>query len=452
MKQRKAIVLAAGQGKRMKSAHSKVMQPILNEPMLGHVVRELEAVNTSMIEVIVGHQKEEILDYFKHRIHSAVQEPQLGTGHALMCSQQLNDEEGLVLITYGDVPCVRKETFEAVFNKALEVDALIVSAVLDDAGAYGRIVRNEAGHVVGIVEAKDANEQQKTIKEINTGIICFDQQKLFKHLKELKNENAQQEYYLTDMIEIFVSHGHRVDAMIIDDVDEVMGVNDRLQLVDATKVIQKRINEHWMREGVSIIDPFNTWIDAKSSLASDCIIEPGTTIINSTLLDHVYVQGNSHIENSFVQSFAHIDHSRVVDSVIGASTTVGPHAHVRGHSVIGHHCRLGNFVELKKTIFGDHSKCAHLTYLGDAVVGKHVNIGCGVVTVNYDGKNKHLTTIKDGAFIGSNVNLVAPITIGENALVAAGSTLTHDVEDKAMGIARAHQVNKPSKGQSYKEK
>lgn len=449
---RKAIILAAGQGKRMKSQHSKVMQTILNEPMLEHVIRECEKVNTSMIEVIVGHQKEEIIDYFKDRIHTAVQEPQLGTGHALMCSNQLKDEEGLVLITYGDVPCVRSETFERVFTLAESVDALIVSAKIDDAGSYGRIVRNEHNHVIGIVEAKDASESQLMIQEINTGIICFNQKKLFKHLKELQNNNAQKEYYLTDMIEIFVSHGYRVDAMIIEDMNEVMGVNDRVQLAQATKVIQKRINEHWMNEGVTLIDPENTWIDAKSKLASDCVIEPSVTLINATLHDHVKVLGNAFIKNSTIHAHVVIDRSHVIDTSVGAYTQVGPHAHLRHHCEIGEHCRIGNYVEMKNTRFGDHSKSAHLTYLGDAVVGKHVNIGCGVVTVNYDGKHKHITTIKDGAFIGSNANLVAPITIGENALVAAGSTLTKDVEDQAMGIARAHQVNKPDKGQSYKNK
>jgi bifunctional UDP-N-acetylglucosamine pyrophosphorylase/glucosamine-1-phosphate N-acetyltransferase len=449
---RKAIILAAGQGKRMKSVHSKVMQPILNEPMLEHVIRELEAVHTQSIEVIVGHQKEEILDYFKNRIQSAVQEPQLGTGHALMCSLELKDEEGLVLITYGDVPCVRRETFEKVFTLASNCDACIVSAKIEDAGAYGRIVRTPEGQVVGIVEAKDATSEQLKIQEINTGIICFNQKKLFKHIKELKNQNAQQEYYLTDMIEIFVSYGYHVEAMIIDDMSEVMGVNDRLQLAQASQVIQKRINETWMSEGVTIIDPSQTWIDAKSVLSPDCVIYPGVTLNNAKLADHVTIKGPSFIENSSIDAYTQVDSSHVFDSTIGSQTTIGPHAHIRNHCVIGNHCRIGNYVEMKKTIFGDYSKSAHLTYLGDAVVGKHVNIGCGVVTVNYDGKHKHVTTIHDGAFIGSNANLVAPVIIGENALVAAGSTITQDVEDRAMGIARAYQVNKPSKGQSYKEK
>lgn len=452
MNLRKAIVLAAGQGKRMKSAHSKVMHPILFEPMIGHVVRELEAVNTSVIEVIVGHKKEEILSYFKDRVYSAVQEPQLGTGHALMCSHQLKDEKGLVLVTYGDVPCVTKETFNEVFTKAEEVDALIVSARLHDAGAYGRILRDKQGLVKGIVEAKDATQEQLKINEINTGIICFDQQKLFKHIKELKNTNAQAEYYLTDMIEIFVSYGYKVDAMVIDNIDEVMGVNDRVQLAQATKIIQKRINEFWMHEGVSIVDPENTWIDAKSTFATDCVVEPGATIINSILSDHVHVQGASYIENANIGANTHINQAKVIDSNIGSDTEVGPFAHLRGHCEIGNHCRIGNFVEMKKTQFGNNSKCAHLTYLGDAIVGENVNIGCGVVTVNYDGKKKFVTVIRDGAFIGSNANLIAPVTIGKNALVAAGSTLTYDVEDQAMGIARARQVNKPSKGQAYKDK
>lgn len=452
MRIRKAIVLAAGQGKRMKSTHSKVMHHILFEPMIGHVVRELEAVNTEVIEVIVGHKKEEILTYFKDRVQSAVQEPQLGTGHALMCSLQLKNEKGLVLVTYGDVPCVTKETFEEVFSRAEKVDALIVSARVQDAAAYGRILRDNQGQVIGIIEAKDATADQLKINEINTGIICFDQQKLFNHINELKNANAQSEYYLTDMIEIFVSYGYKVDAMVIDNINEVMGVNDRVQLAQATKIIQKRINEHWMHEGVSIVDPENTWIDAKSKLSPDCIIEPGATIVNSTLSDHVHIQGSSHIENASIGAHTHINQSKVIDSNVGTHTEVGPFAHLRGHCDIGDHCRIGNFVEMKKAQFGDNSKCAHLTYLGDTIVGKNVNIGCGVVTVNYDGKNKFVTVINDGAFIGSNVNLIAPITIGKNALVAAGSTLTFDVEDQAMGIARARQVNKASKGQSYKDK
>ena len=449
---RKAIVLAAGQGKRMKSVHSKVMHTILNEPMLGHVIRELEAVNTDLIEVIVGHQKEEIIDYFKDRIHTAVQEPQLGTGHALMCSSQLSDEEGLVLITYGDVPCVSKETFEAVFNQAQTVDALVLTTVLDDASAYGRIVRDANNQVIGIVEAKDANEEEKKIQEINTGIICFNQKKLFKHLKELKNQNAQNEYYLTDMIKIFHDYGYKVEGMIVEDANEVMGVNDRVQLAQATKVIQRRINTHWMNEGVTLVDPESTWIDASTTIGSDSIIEPNSSLIHATIGEHVHLKGACVIEHSSIGDHSAIDQSKVIDSTVGKHTTVGPSAHLRNHCVIGNHCRIGNFVEMKKTIFDDHSKSAHLTYLGDAIVGKHVNIGCGVVTVNYDGKHKFNTIIKDGAFVGSNSNLIAPITIGENALVAAGSTLTCDVEDQAMGIARAYQVNKPSKGLAHKQK
>lgn len=449
---RKAIVLAAGQGKRMKSEHSKVMHTILNEPMLGHVIRELEAVNTDLIEVIVGHQKEEIINHFKNRIHTAVQEPQLGTGHALMCSLQLSDEEGLVLITYGDVPCVSKETFEAVFKQAQAVDALILTTILDNPSSYGRIVRDVNKQITGIVEAKDASEEEKKIREINTGIICFDQKKLFKHLKELKNQNAQNEYYLTDMIKIFHDYGYKIEGMIVEDANEVMGVNDRVQLAQATKVIQRRINTYWMNEGVTLVDPENTWIDASSVIGRDCMIEPNSLLIHATLKGHVHLKGTCAIEHSSIGEHSIIDHSKIIDSKVGAHTTIGPYAHIRVHCEIGNHCRIGNFVEMKKTVLGDHSKSAHLTYLGDAIIGKNVNIGCGVVTVNYDGKHKFTTIIKDGAFVGSNSNLIAPISIGENALVAAGSTLTCDVEDQAMGIARAYQVNKPSKGQTYKHK
>ena len=271
-------------------------------------------------------------------------------------------------------------------------------------------------------------------------------------MKELKNQNAQNEYYLTDMIKIFHDYGYKVEGMIVEDANEVMGVNDRVQLAQATKVIQRRINTHWMNEGVTLVDPESTWIDASTTIGSDSIIEPNSSLIHATIGEHVHLKGACVIEHSSIGDHSAIDQSKVIDSTVGKHTTVGPSAHLRNHCVIGNHCRIGNFVEMKKTIFDDHSKSAHLTYLGDAIVGKHVNIGCGVVTVNYDGKHKFNTIIKDGAFVGSNSNLIAPITIGENALVAAGSTLTCDVEDQAMGIARAYQVNKPSKGLAHKQK
>lgn len=448
-----AIVLAAGKGTRMKSSLSKVMHPVCNKPMIGHIVDALEASGVSRIVVVVGHGAERVKEYLKDRVEYALQEPQLGTGHAVMMADMLKDEMGDTIVLCGDGPCIQKETIQKVFAANENYSATVVTSVLEDGARYGRIVRNENGLVEKIIEAKDCNEEQLAIREINTGIFCFKNQLLFEGLKEIKNENAQNEYYLTDLLEIFNGHGYPVNAMVLKDSDEAMGVNDRVDLAKANAWMRQYINHQHMLDGVTLIDPNNTYIDADVVIGEDSIIYPNVTIQGKSIIGkNVTILPGSFLVNAIIEDDVTIDSSRITDSIVRTRSTIGPMSHLRNDTEIGEDCRVGNFVEFKNTKFGNHSKCAHLTYVGDASVGEYVNFGCGVVTVNYDGKDKFRTVIKDGAFIGSNCNLIAPVTIGENALLAAGSTITSDVEDGDMGIARSRQENKTGYGTKYKNK
>lgn len=450
---RSAIVLAAGKGTRMKSSLNKVMHPVSNKPMIGHIVTNLRKAGVDQIVVVVGHGAESVKEYLGDSVQYALQEPQLGTGHAVMQAQCLKEAQGDTLILCGDGPCIQSDTIEAAFAANADSEMTVVTAVLPEGERYGRIVRDAAGNVEKIVEAKDCTPEQLAIREINTGIFCFKNQSLFENLKAIGNENAQKEYYLTDLVEIFNSKGLRVKAMIVSDPQETMGVNDRIDLARAQKWMTRHVCEHHMRNGVTIIDPDTTYIDVDVEIGQDTVIYPNVILQGETKIGaHVTILSNSFLRNATIADDVTIDSSKIVESSVGAGTTIGPMSHLRNHTVIAENCRIGNFVEFKNSTFGTGSKCAHLTYVGDADVGSGVNFGCGVVTVNYDGKHKYRTTIKDGAFIGSNVNLIAPVTVGENALLAAGSTITDDVEDGDMGIARSRQQIKSGYGTKYKNK
>lgn len=450
---RSAIVLAAGKGTRMKSDKCKVMHEVLHKPMIGHIVESLRKANVDRIVVVVGHGAESVKEYLKDSVEYALQEPQLGTGHSAMQAEMLKEEKGDTIILCGDGPCIQSETILKVFEANKDHACSVVTAVLEDGARYGRIVRNEKNLVEKIVEAKDCSSEELEIKEINTGIFCFKNELLFEGLKEIKNNNAQNEYYLTDLVEIFNKKGLSVNAMVVDDVDETMGVNDRVDLAKAQKWLKQHVNKKHMMNGVTLIDPDNTYIDTEVSIGVDSVIYPNVHLEGNTVIgNNVTIFPNSYLRNAVIEDGAVIDSSKVVESKVGANSTVGPMSHLRNNTVVASNCRIGNFVEFKNTNFGEGSKCAHLTYVGDSDVGKGVNFGCGVVTVNYDGKNKFRTTIKDGAFIGSNCNLIAPVTIGENALLAAGSTITSSVEDGDMGIARSRQSIKKGYGTVYKNK
>jgi bifunctional UDP-N-acetylglucosamine pyrophosphorylase / glucosamine-1-phosphate N-acetyltransferase len=446
MSNRYAIILAAGQGTRMKSKLYKVLHPVCGKPMVQHVIDQVKSLNINEIVTIVGHGAEKVKEQLGNDSQYALQAEQLGTAHAVLQSEEmLADKEGVTIVVCGDTPLIKAETMEALFKHHEETNAkaTILTARAEDPAGYGRIVRNAEGFVEKIVEHKDATEQERSINEINTGTYCFDNKLLFESIHKVSNDNVQGEYYLPDVIEILKNQGEIVSAYVTDSFAETLGVNDRVALAEAERTMKKRINEFHMRNGVSIIDPDNTYIGPDVSIGQDTVVYPGTTISGQTVIgSECQVGPNSEISDCEIGNNTIIRQSAAFSSKIGSEVNIGPFAHIRPDSDIHDEVKIGNFVEIKKAVFGRGSKASHLSYIGDAEVGSDVNIGCGSITVNYDGKNKFLTKIEDGVFIGCNSNLVAPVTIGKGAYVAAGSTITEDVPGEALAVARARQVNK----------
>lgn len=446
MNKRYAVILAAGQGTRMKSKLYKVLHPVAGKPMVQHVVNQLQKVKLDKMVTIVGFGAEKVKEKIGGQSEFVTQEEQLGTGHAVIQAEELlKDAEGTTIVACGDTPLIKGETFQALFehHESLGASATILTAKADDPTGYGRVIRTETNEVSRIVEHKDANEGELLVSEINTGTYCFDNKSLFAALKEVSNDNAQGEYYLPDVIEILREKGKLVTAFMTSDFDETMGINDRVALAQAEKVMRERINEGHMRNGVSILDPQNTYIEPDVIIGQDAVIHPGTVLRGNTVIQADAVIGpNSEITNCHIGEGTVVNNSVACDSKIGDRVKIGPFAHIRPESTIGNDAKLGNFVEIKKTSLGDNSKVSHLSYIGDAEVGSNVNVGCGTITVNYDGKNKFLTTIEDDAFIGCNSNLIAPVTVGKGSYVAAGSTITKDVPPEALSVARARQTNK----------
>ncbi|MBB2481440.1 bifunctional UDP-N-acetylglucosamine diphosphorylase/glucosamine-1-phosphate N-acetyltransferase GlmU [Bacillus sp. APMAM] len=446
MTNRFAVILAAGQGTRMKSKLYKVLHPVCGKPMVEHVVDQISKLNVNKMVTIIGHGADLVKSKLDGKTLYALQEEQLGTAHAVMQAEQdLSKENGTTVVVCGDTPLIKAETIEALLKHHEEQNAkaTILTAYTEKPDGYGRIIRNDAGYVEKIVEHKDASDEERKVKEINTGVFCFDNQKLFEALKQVKNDNAQNEYYLPDVIEILKSQGEIVSAYQTDDMDETLGVNDRIALASAERIMRRRINETHMRNGVTIIDPDNTYIESDVVIGADTIIQPGSILSGKTVIGEDCIIGpNSEIKDCEVGNGSNIKQSVAQQSSIGSHVNIGPFAHIRPESLIEENVKIGNFVEIKKAKFGKGSKASHLSYIGDAEVGADVNIGCGSITVNYDGKNKFLTKIEDGVFVGCNSNLVAPVTIGKNAYIAAGSTITDDIPAESLSIARARQVNK----------
>jgi bifunctional UDP-N-acetylglucosamine pyrophosphorylase / glucosamine-1-phosphate N-acetyltransferase len=446
MSKRYAIILAAGQGTRMKSKLYKVLHPVCGKPMVQHVVDQISHLQIENIVTIIGHGAEMVKAQLGDTCSYALQAEQLGTAHAVIqASESLENKEGTTIVVCGDTPLIKAETMESLFQHHLATGAKasVLTAKADDPTGYGRIIRNSSGHVEKIVEHKDASEAERKITEINTGTYCFDNQSLFNALKNVSNDNVQGEYYLPDVIEILKKQGEMVVAYQTSDFNETLGINDRVALAEAESTMKKRINEAHMRAGVTIIDSQNTYIDSDVIIGRDTVIYPGTIIKGKTVIGEDCIIGpNSEIEACEIGNGTVIKQSVAHQSSIGSQVNIGPFAHIRPESAISDDVKIGNFVELKKTKFGKGSKASHLSYIGDTEVGEDVNLGCGSITVNYDGKRKHLTKIEDGVFVGCNSNLVAPVTIGKGAYIAAGSTITQDVPGDALSIARARQVNK----------
>ena len=441
-----AVVLAAGQGTRMKSKLYKVLHPVCGKSMVEHVIDHINTLNTDRIVTVVGHGAEMVKEKLGSKSEYVLQAEQLGTGHAVQQAEQLlGNLEGTTLVVCGDTPLIRPETMQALFehHQASNAKATILTAIADNPTGYGRIIRDENSQVSQIVEQKDATEEQRLVKEINTGTYCFDNKALFETLKLVKNDNAQGEYYLPDVVEILQKQGEVVSAFITEDFNETLGVNDRFALAQAEGLMRARINERHMRNGVTIINPESTHISSDAIIGSDTIIKPGTIIEGATVIGEDCIIGpNSHLVNANIGNRTTIHSSVILDSKVGNDTAVGPFAHLRPESSLGDHVKIGNFVEVKKSVIDDNSKVSHLSYIGDAEVGQNVNIGCGTITVNYDGKNKFKTIIEDDVFVGCNSNLVAPVILKEGAYVAAGSTITKEVPSEALAIARSRQENK----------
>ena len=441
------IVLAAGLGKRMKSKLHKVLHPVCGKPMVSHVLGALEGAGVRRIVVVVGHGAEEVRAALGGRAEFAMQERQLGTGHAVRAAEALlAGEEGLAVVACGDSPLLRAETLSGMIalHRERGAAATVLTAVVDDPGGLGRIVRGADGAVERIVEAKDASEEERNIREINAGTYVFDLRLLFEALARVKNENRQGEYYLTDVVSILREEGRPVLGYRAADPAEAFGVNDRAELAEAERLMRRRINREHMMNGVTIVDPETTYIDADVSIGRDTVVHPGTMLRGGTRIGEGCVIGpQCDITDSEVADGAAVRHSVLNGAVVGARTTVGPFAYLRPGTRLGEDVKIGDFVETKNAWIGDGSKVSHLAYVGDARIGRNVNFGCGAITVNYDGYSKSETIVEDDAFIGSNVNLVAPVRIGRGAFVVAGSTITKDVGEDDMAVARERQTNKP---------
>ncbi|MGB9858857.1 MAG: bifunctional UDP-N-acetylglucosamine diphosphorylase/glucosamine-1-phosphate N-acetyltransferase GlmU [Moorellaceae bacterium] len=444
-----AVILAAGEGKRMRSDVPKVLHRIAGKTLVEHVIAAVEAAGVEEIILVVGHGGEQVQAELGPGFKYAWQEKQLGTGHALAQAKALAQEADLLLVLCGDTPLLRPQTLAGLVaeHQKQRAAATLLVAEIEDPTGYGRVVRDREGRVQRIVEERDAGEGVKAIKEVNAGAYCFDASRVWPALAEIKPENAQQEYYLTDVVHWFCRRGDLVQAVSCADPEEILGVNDRVQLARAGKVLHRRVNERLMLHGVTLVDPDVTYIDVGVEVGRDTVIFPFTFLEGSTSIGSGCTIGPcTKIKDSRIGDATVVTHAVLQESLVGSGCQVGPFAYLRPGTVLADRVKVGDFVEIKASRIGEGSKVPHLTYLGDAVVGKGVNIGAGTITCNYDGQKKWRTVIGDGAFIGSNTNLVAPVEVGEKALVGAGSTITENVPSGALALGRARQVNLLGRG------
>lgn len=430
----------------MKSSTSKVLHEIFHKPLVYYPIEAARYAGAQEVCLVVGHKSEEVMKTFGDTVKYALQAERLGTGHAVMQAMDFIGDDGEILVLYGDTPLITAQTIEKMlaFHRKKKNAVTVLSALVDDPTGYGRIVRDESKHFVKIVEQKDATDEEKRITEINGGMYVFEAKHLKSALSKITNNNKQQEYYLTDTIEILLHEGYNVDAIAIMNPDDILGVNSREQLAQATAIMKQRINRKHMDNGVTLIDPHHTYIDPEVEIGQDTVIEPGCIIEGNTSIGENCIIGyNTKIRNCKVGNSVAIESSMLIDSQIDEGCHIGPFAYIRPNSHIGAKVKIGDFVEIKNATIGEGTKVSHLTYIGDADVGRDVNFGCGTVVVNYDGEKKHRTIIKDHAFIGCNTNLVSPVVIEENVYTAAGSTITQDVPKNSLAIARARQEIKP---------
>jgi bifunctional UDP-N-acetylglucosamine pyrophosphorylase / glucosamine-1-phosphate N-acetyltransferase len=440
------VILAAGQGTRMKSNLPKVLHPISGRPMIERVLDTANTVAPATVTVIVGHKADVVRDRLgTTNVHFALQEPQLGTAHALQQAEPLlADRSGALVLLSGDVPLLSPNTLQRLLetHRGSGAAATVVTATVDRPYGYGRIVRTR-GRIARIVEERDASPTQRQIKEINSGIYAFDLAPLFDSLRSIAAQNAQGEFYLTDLIAIYRRRKLPVETFLVENAQEIRGINSRSELAEVSRLVRQKKNEELMAAGVTLIDPATTYVDPEAEVAADTVLHPG-----------VVIEGRTRIGSACeIQAYVRISDSEIGDRVtinsyclisgaqVATGAALGPFAHLRPGTVVGEDAKIGNFVELKNTSLGPRSKANHLSYLGDATIGADVNVGAGTITCNYDGANKHRTVIEDGAFIGSDSQLVAPVTVGKGAYVGAGSSIIADVPAGALGIARGRQNN-----------
>jgi bifunctional UDP-N-acetylglucosamine pyrophosphorylase / glucosamine-1-phosphate N-acetyltransferase len=442
------VILAAGKGTRMKSVRPKVLHEIAGLSLIEHVIRIAETLAPSSTVVIVGYGADQVEGALKKRpgLSFALQEPQLGTGHALLQAESvLRSRDGTLVLLSGDVPLLRSATLERLVRHHHNrgAAATVLTARVADPAGYGRIVRTGEA-ISAIVEHRDATDEQRRINEINSGIYAFDLGPLFEAVRRIRSGNAQNEYYLPDVVRMYRERGLPVETVVLDDTTEILGVNSRQELAELAGIMKTRRTEELMAAGVTIIDPATTWIGPDVTVGADTVIHPGVHLEGRTAIGaNVVIQPNVRIVDSTVADGVKINSfCLIVESQIGPGASVGPFAHLRPQSVVGQDVHIGNFVELKKTSMGRGSKANHLAYLGDATIGERVNVGAGTITCNYDGTAKHPTVIEDGAFIGSDSQLIAPVRVGKDAYVAAGSSISEDVPAESLAIARGRQVNK----------
>lgn len=444
---RSVIVLAAGQGTRMKSSLHKVLHKVCGKEMINHVIDTIKLAGIENINLVIGSAAEEVRNNTEDReVSYSMQGQQLGTGHAVMCAKDfLQKKQGNVAIFVGDAPLITEETVQRLFqlHETADYAVTVVTSVVDEPQKYGRIIRDDNGNVNKIVEFKDCSKEEIAVKEINSGMYCFKVDLLLEALKEIKNNNAQHEYYLTDAIQILKNKDYKVGALKVSHED-ITAVNSRSELAVVQNIMKRRINKIHMDNGVTIIDPSNTYIDCSVEIGKDTIIYPNNVLEGNTVIgEESIIYPNSRINNSRIYNKVTIQSSVILNSIIGDNTTVGPFAYIRPNSVIGENARIGDFVEIKKSTIGDGTKVSHLTYIGDTEVGEHCNFGCGTVIVNYDGKTKNKTVIGNNVFIGCNSNLISPVELKDNSYIAAGSTITDEVPEGDLAIARSRQTNKP---------
>ncbi|BBB90303.1 MAG TPA: bifunctional UDP-N-acetylglucosamine diphosphorylase/glucosamine-1-phosphate N-acetyltransferase GlmU [Methylomusa anaerophila] len=443
MSQLVTVVLAAGKGTRMKSALPKVLHPVGGKPMVRHVLDAAREAGAEKQVVVVGFGAESVEKTIGPQAEFVVQAEQLGTGHAVMqAREQLQAIEGTVMVLCGDTPLLTGTLLSKLYqaHKNAGAAATVLTAIVPDPGGYGRVIRNGQGQVTKIVEHKDASQEERKVDEVNTGIYCFEKEPLLNALARLTCDNVQREYYLTDVIGILNSGGNKVRAVSADDHRETLGINSRIQLAEAEKILRRRKLEDLMNDGVTIMDPDSTFIDAEVKVGPDTVIYPFTWLEGGTSVGgDCEIGPNTRIQNTVIGNGAVIHFTYAHDCEIGNNVTLGPYVHLRPGTKLAAGVKVGNFVEVKNSQVGQNSKIPHLSYIGDTDMGSQVNIGSGTITVNYDGKRKYRTTIEDGAFIGCNANLVAPVTIGRGSYVAAGSTITKDVPADSLGVARARQ-------------